>query len=108
MSFGLYAILILFGLFVILLIFNPNLSCFGRTIRSPFYPLLRKKKQRRIKAQDYGFHLVDEAKSRGSPRERKEPLKENRPIKTENYGFDLTDDKEQSPSERKEDKHQQH
>ena len=108
MSLGLYGILILFGLFVLLLIFNPNLSCFGRTIRSPFYPLLRKKKQRRIKAQNYGFHLVDEAKSGESAWERKEPMKKNKPIKIEDYGFELTDDKEQSPSDRKEDKRQQH
>ena len=108
MSFGLYAILILFGLFVLLLIFNPNLSCFGRTIKSPFYPYFRKKKKRRIKAQDYGFHLVDHVKSEESARERKEQKGEKKPIKTEDYGFKLTDDREQSPSEGQEHKRQQH
>ncbi len=33
-----YAILIVFGLFIVLMIINPNLSCFGRRIRSPFTP----------------------------------------------------------------------
>lgn len=108
MSFGLYAILILFGLFVLLLIFNPNLSCFGRTIKSPFYPYFRKKKKRRIKSQDYGFHLVDQVKSEESARERKEQKEEKKPIKTEDYGFKLTDDKKQSPSEGQEDKRRQH
>lgn len=104
MSFWLYVILILFGLFVLLLIFNPNLSCFGRTIKSPFYPYFRKRKKRRIKAQDYGFHLVDQVKSEESTRERREPKKERKPVKTEDYGFNLTDDKERSSSERQEDK----
>jgi hypothetical protein len=108
MSFGLYAILIIFGLFVLLLIFNPNLSCFGRTIKSPFYPFFRKRKKRRIEAQDYGFHLVDQAKPRESARERKEQKEEKKPIKTEDYGFILTDDKKQSPSEGQEDKRREH
>jgi hypothetical protein len=55
------AILIVFAAFVLLLILNPNMSCFGRRIKSPFYPLFRKKK------------LKDEAKKK--------------PPKTEDYGF---------------------
>jgi hypothetical protein len=55
------AILIIFAAFVLLLILNPNMSCFGRRIKSPFYPLFRKKK------------LKDEA--------------EKKPPKTEDYGF---------------------
>ena len=43
MNWGTYGILIAFGLFVLLMIFNPRISCFGKRIRSPFYPLLRKK-----------------------------------------------------------------
>ncbi|MGZ5513697.1 MAG: hypothetical protein ACXW2O_01120 [Candidatus Aminicenantales bacterium] len=39
-------ILIIFAAFVLLLILNPNMSCFGRRIKSPFYPLFRKKKLR--------------------------------------------------------------
>lgn len=55
------AILIIFAAFVLLLILNPNMSCFGRRIKSPFYPLFRKKKLRDEarkkppKTEDYGF-----------------------------------------------------
>jgi hypothetical protein len=55
------AILIIFAAFVLLLILNPNMSCFGRRIKSPFYPLFRKKrleeeaKKRPPKTEDYGF-----------------------------------------------------
>jgi hypothetical protein len=55
------AILIIFAAFVLLLILNPNMSCFGRRIKSPFYPLFRKKKMRNEaqkkppKTEDYGF-----------------------------------------------------
>lgn len=54
------AILIVFAAFVLLLILNPNMSCFGRRIKSPFYPLFRKKKiaeakKKPPKTQDYGF-----------------------------------------------------
>ncbi|MCJ7580706.1 MAG: hypothetical protein MUP98_09260 [Candidatus Aminicenantes bacterium] len=60
MPWTVYAILIVFGVFVILIIIDPRLSCFGRKIRSPFYPIMRKKKQRQIQTEDYGFSLVDE------------------------------------------------
>jgi hypothetical protein len=60
------AILVIFAAFVLLLILNPNMSCFGRRIKSPLYPLLRKKKMRdkageggqktAPKTEDYGFH----------------------------------------------------
>jgi hypothetical protein len=60
------AILVVFGAFIILLIVSPNLSCFGRRIKSPFYPLLRKRKGKsgaagdgdktQKKTEDYGFH----------------------------------------------------
>jgi hypothetical protein len=55
------AILIIFAAFVLLLILNPNMSCFGRRIKSPFYPLFRKRKMRNEaqkkppKTEDYGF-----------------------------------------------------
>ncbi|HPW17278.1 MAG TPA: hypothetical protein PLP83_02730 [Candidatus Aminicenantes bacterium] len=55
--------LIIFAAFILLLILNPNLSCFGRRIKSPLYPLLRKK---RLKAR------ADE---------------EKKPPRTEDYGF---------------------
>ena len=65
MSIGAYGILIIFGLFIVLLVINPNLSCFGRRIKSPFYPLTRKKNMKKRpggpehkgKTEDYGFHL---------------------------------------------------
>ena len=61
MKWSMTAILIIFAAFVLLLILNPNMSCFGRRIKSPFYPLFRKKR------------LKDEAKTK--------------PPKTEDYGF---------------------
>ena len=65
MNWGVYGILIIFGAFVLLLILNPSLSCFGKRVSSPLYPLLRnrkKKKRQKIKTMDYGFHLSDEKK----------------------------------------------
>jgi hypothetical protein len=57
------AILVIFAAFVLLLILNPNMSCFGRRIKSPFYPLFRKRRmkdqdgaQKPPKTEDYGFH----------------------------------------------------
>jgi hypothetical protein len=70
MSWSTYAILIVFAAFVLLLIINPNMSCFGKRITSPFYPLLRKKRLKgkpgtvpgagagekaAQKTEDYGF-----------------------------------------------------
>jgi hypothetical protein len=89
MNWGTYGILIAFGLFVLLLIFNPRMSCFGKRIRSPFYPLLRKKNRRSKPAppaEDYGFHLVegeakDAAKAAGDKKKAVE--------KTDDYGFRL-------------------
>jgi hypothetical protein len=64
MMWSTYAILIAFAAFILLLILNPNMSCFGRRIRSPFYPIFRKKrlqekaaKKAAEKTDDYGFHL---------------------------------------------------
>ncbi len=67
MPWTVYAILVVFGLFVILMIINPRFSCFSRKISSPFYPILRKKKQRVVRTEDYGFHLggEEDKKSRG-------------------------------------------
>lgn len=61
MKWSMTAILVIFAAFVLLLILNPNMSCFGRRIKSPFYPLFRKKKLRdeakkkSLKTDDYGF-----------------------------------------------------
>jgi hypothetical protein len=59
MSWSFYAIIIIFVVFILVLILNPNLSCFGRKLKSPFYPILRRKKKK-VKTDDYGFNLVDE------------------------------------------------
>jgi hypothetical protein len=62
MKFGTIAILIIFAAFILLLILNPNMSCFGRRVKSPLYPLLRKKRLKEEarkappKTEDYGFH----------------------------------------------------
>ncbi len=90
MSLGAYGILVAFGVFVLLLVLNPKLSCFGKRIRSPFYPLLRKKTKNGKKAQqqtqDYGFHLVDGAPKKGM---RETGGKKGTEKKTEDYGFKL-------------------
>lgn len=87
MNWGFYGILIIFALFILLLIFNPNLSCFGKRLRSPLYPLFRKKK-REVKTEDYGFRLVNKTSKRKEEesKERKE-IKKNK--KTDDYGFRL-------------------
>jgi len=96
MNWGTYGILIAFGLFVLLIIFNPRISCFGKRIRSPFYPLLRKKSRKKSRkkappqAQDYGFRLaeggVKEApkEAAGAAGGKKKAVK-----KTDDYGFRL-------------------
>ena len=83
MGWGLYGILIIFGAFILLLIMNPNLSCFGKRVKSPFYPLFRKKRARR-KTTDYQFKLVDE---NGKPS--RDPEKRKAAEKAEDYGFHL-------------------
>lgn len=87
MNWGLYGILIIFALFILLLIFNPNLSCFGKRIRSPFYPLLRKKK-RKVKTEDYGFRLGDKS-SKSKEKETNEDKAIKKIKKADDYGFKL-------------------
>lgn len=83
MNIGIYGIIILFGLFVLLLIFNPKLSCFGKRLKSPFYPLLRKKRTPpKRKGEDYGFRLTEEKKSQS-------PSQKSETKKTDDYGFRL-------------------
>jgi hypothetical protein len=83
MSWGAYAILVIFGLFVLLLVINPNMSCFGKRIKSPFYPLKRRKTVKR-KATDYKFNLSQGAPQKGESSGQPKPDK-----KTEDYGFRL-------------------
>jgi len=92
--------LILFIVFMVILIANPKISCFGKKIKSPFYPLFRKKKKtserKGKKIDDYGFSLVDE-ESRRTPRiteiEPKKSRRQQKSVRVENYGFSLSDDR---------------
>jgi len=71
MNIGIIGIFVIFGIFIVLLAANPRLSCFGRKLKSPLYPLYRKKKMeeearrlrqaklRTLKTEDYGFKLDD-------------------------------------------------
>lgn len=98
MNWGTYGILIAFGLFVLLMIFNPRISCFGKRIRSPFYPLLRKKTRKKAAppAEDYGFRLTEgeakpEPKGSGEAKKAVEAAEERKKTakKTDDYGFRL-------------------
>jgi len=107
MNFGMYGILIIFGAFVLILILNPNLSCFGKRLKSPLYPLLRKRgrtKARQLRVEDYGLNLGGD---RSTSRPGVAPKADvSRKVVTEDYGFRLRDkDKEPegSPAPRSED-----
>jgi len=83
MSWTVYGILIIFGLFILLMLINPNLSCFGRRIRSPFYPVSRKRKIKAM-SKDYKFDL-------GSQPKKSQPTSVSNADKkkAEDYGFKL-------------------
>ena len=117
MSLGYYGILIIFAAFFLLLIFSPSLTCFGRKVKSPFYPLFRRRKlKKKIKTHDYGFSLVDErdrqkakeirqrkSTSEGEPsvvdsRTKRESEPRKKKLKTQDYGFSLIDDDEKEES----------
>ena len=115
MRWQIYGIIVIFALFVIALIFNPTLSCFGRKLKSPFYPLLRKKK-RKLKTDDYGFSLGGKrAKEKTKQKMQKRGIKDygftragdaqqvpqqrKRKLKTESYGFSLDEDDIKQESE---------
>jgi hypothetical protein len=97
MNWGTYGLLIAFALFILILLLNPRLSCFGKRIRSPFYPLLRKKEKKdQVKTEDYGFHLVEGEPPRpgSKPQEKKGEEKKagerkGTDKKTDDYGFKL-------------------
>ncbi len=93
MRWQIYGILVLFALFVIALIFNPTLSCFGKKLKSPFYPILRKRR-RKLKTDDYGFSLGDKrAKVKTKERRQKLGMKD--------YGFSRVGDAQHMPQEKK-------
>ena len=93
MNFGMYGILIIFGAFVVLMILNPRLSCFGKRLKSPLYPVLRKRtppQRRPVVTEDYGFDLGgDKAHQKTKPEPESKPRKK---IQTEDYGFNLDGD----------------
>jgi len=91
MKFGSYGILIAFAAFILLLILNPRLSCFGKRLRSPLYPLLRKRQKKAatpVKTEDYGFHLTEGRPAKDGPR-RAEDAGKKADKKTDDYGFRL-------------------
>jgi hypothetical protein len=88
MSWGTYAILIIFAGFVLLLILSPNMSCFGKRIRSPFYPL-RRKRELKKKVTDYKFNLVEGPARKTEAAGKMAPGKKKTDIKTDDYGFRL-------------------
>ncbi len=113
MNFGLIVLITLFVAFILLLLFNPNLTCFGRRLRSPFYPLRRRrllaaKGKNQLKPEDYGFSLTEDdaqtlpigtetpktkvipSSSEGRKMANEQPLtSQKKPKKTEDYGFKL-------------------
>ncbi len=92
MNFGAYGILIILAAFILLLILNPNLSCFGKRIKSPLYPLLRRRRlsaRKRAQADDYGFDLG--GRKDHSPRTITKEAPEDKKIATKDYGFHLQD-----------------
>jgi hypothetical protein len=68
MNWGVTGLLVVFGAFILLLVFRPSMSCFGRRLKSPFYPLMRRRKNpppsarpaKTIKTDDYGFKLAED------------------------------------------------
>jgi len=91
MNLGTYGILIVFAAFIVLLILNPKLSCFGKRIRSPFYPVLRKRQKKapaKVKTADYGFQPSDGLPAKDGPR-RPGVDKDKAEKKTDDYGFRL-------------------
>jgi hypothetical protein len=97
-----YGIIIIFAAFVVLMIINPKLSCFGKKIASPLYPLTRQRKQRqrRIKTESYGFHLNDTDEKGPGVRRKTEDGDlfldqfKHKKIKAKDYGFRLTEESE--------------
>jgi len=77
MNWGFIGLLAVFGVFMILLIANPNLSCFGRRIKSPFYPLFRGSQQKRREARG---RAIGQKAAAGNKAQDKP---------TEDYGFKL-------------------
>jgi hypothetical protein len=78
MNWGFIGLLVVFGIFIILLIVNPSLSCFGRRIKSPFYPLIRRSQEKKKRAAS---HRTVGQKPAAEGKDREKPA--------EDYGFKL-------------------
>ena len=89
MRWQIYGIIVIFALFFLALIFNPTLSCFGKKLKSPFYPLLRRRK-RKLKTDDYGFSL-------GDKRAKEKMWK----LGAKDYSFSRVGDAQHTPQEKK-------
>jgi hypothetical protein len=78
MNIGAYGILVIFGALVLLMILNPNLSCFGKRLKSPLYPLLRKRARaarKQVPTEEYGFNLRDSESDEALPAQSESPDK---------------------------------
>ncbi len=93
MRWQIYGILVILAVFIIALIFNPTLSCFGKKLKSPFYPILRKRR-RKLKTDDYGFSLGDK-RAKVKTKERMQNLG------MKDYGFSRVGDAQHTPQEKK-------
>lgn len=83
MNIGFYGLIVIFAAFIILLIINPRLSCFGKRVTSPLYPLMRRSKSRDSR---HGRR----AAAPGTPGRPEAPGKTKKPGKAaEDYGFHL-------------------
>ncbi|MBN2200000.1 MAG: hypothetical protein JW747_09165 [Candidatus Aminicenantes bacterium] len=77
MNWGFIGLLVVFALFILLLFTNPKLTCFGKRITSPLYPILRRRKRKRR----------DDAGPPAPSREGGEKEPQEKPV--EDYGFKL-------------------
>jgi len=77
MTWPMYGIIIIFGVFLLLLVINPRLSCFGKRVTSPIYPLVKRKRLKAMRAEEYGLSLGDEDN---------EPVDESRDGRLSNSG----------------------
>lgn len=60
MTWPMYGIIIIFGVFLLLLVINPRISCFGKRVTSPIYPLVNRKRLKAMRAEEYGLSLGEE------------------------------------------------
>lgn len=77
MNWGFIGLLVVFALFILLLFTNPKLSCFGKRITSPLYPVFRRKKRKRGEAAEPAAPPMEGAKGKAP----------DKPV--EDYGFKL-------------------